>query len=286
MRGRCVVSSRRWFAAVVAGAMFGIPSAASRLLPVATEGVLGQLGLTEAQARTLLFEEMKSDTAGHRRTAIAVTGHRAFYRLPAAARGPAAAALFAWAKAYVASPGFRTTYAQFRRDANPLDTRADTPAEEHASSKVAELLAAIDDARKAAATMPPAERERFLAQLEAQEAQLLDPKLAGTLESALESERAERAGRERAAALDFEERFPADPNRIVARRLRRFLDDTADADFDARLIRLTDGPDGMEFIDPAHRAKSPTWQLAVLAGADATRAARASAEAWLKEIEP
>jgi hypothetical protein len=72
----------------------------------------------------------------------------------------------------------------------------------------------------------------------------------------------------------------------VARRLRAFLDDTADADFAAPIIRLTDGPDGMEFIDPAHRAKSPTWQLAVLAGREATTAARKAAEAWLKEIAP
>ena len=43
-----------------------------------------------------------------------------------------------------------------------------------------------------------------------------------------------------------------------------FLDETAEADFSAPVIRLTDGPDGMEFISPAHQQKTSIWQMAVL----------------------
>ncbi|HEY7474773.1 MAG TPA: hypothetical protein VH679_07160 [Vicinamibacterales bacterium] len=39
---------------------------------------------------------------------IDVAGTRAYLKLPPAARGPAATALFAWAKSYVSSPAFFT----------------------------------------------------------------------------------------------------------------------------------------------------------------------------------
>ena len=55
--------------------------------------------------------------------------------------------------------------------------------------------------------------------------------------------------------------------------------------FSARTISLTGGPDGIEFIDKADRAKPWMWQAAAIVGREATVAARAAAEAWLKEIE-
>ena len=132
--------------------------------------------------------------------------------------------------------------------------------------------------------LPPAEREKFLAQKKEQEAQAAETR--ARIQKAVEAAEAERKADDKARAFEFDVKFPADANQLVARRLRGFLSDTADADFTARIIRLTDGPDGMEFITPAHRAKSVTWQLAVLAGPEATRAARAAAEAWVKEIAP
>ena len=66
---------------------------------------LAQLGLTETAARTFVLNEIKGPAAG-RGAPIEVAGTRAFLKLPPAARGPAATALFAWAKSYVSSPAF------------------------------------------------------------------------------------------------------------------------------------------------------------------------------------
>jgi hypothetical protein len=55
--------------------------------------------------------------------------------------------------------------------------------------------------------------------------------------------------------------------------------------FSARTISLTGGPDGIEFRDKADRQRSWMWQEAVIVGPEATAAARAAADAWLKEIE-
>lgn len=272
------------FAALVAAALVTQASLAP-VAPLLAQSALAPLGLTDAQARTFLFDELKGQTTG-RRTRIAVTGHRAFYKLPAAARGPAATALFAWARAYVGSAAFKTAYAQYRQDANPLDTRASKAVDQQVADQLAEALASIEQARTMAATLPPADRDRFLAQVKAQEDQIRDPAWAARLRAGLEMEQSSRTASNEASGRAFEEQFPADPNQLVARRLRGFLDETADADFSARIIRLTDGPDGMEFVEPRHRAKSSTWQLAVLAGPEATKAARAAAESWLKEIAP
>ena len=120
---------------VVGAAALSIAAGSSFTTPIDAQGALGQLGLTEASARSLLFDEMKSERGGHRRGAIEVAGHRAFYKLPPAARGSAATALFAWAKAYVNSPAFKTAYAQFRKGAMPLPDERPGPSAEAPSGR-------------------------------------------------------------------------------------------------------------------------------------------------------
>jgi hypothetical protein len=278
-----VRSPARWCGGLVVlggAAALAIAAGASFTTPIVAQGVLGQLGLTEASARDFVLREIKSQPISNRRSDIAVLGHRAFYKLPPAARGPAATALFAWARAYVNSPAFKTAYAQYRKEAMPVDERPGPTAE----AQAAEMKANEEMVRQIIEKLPPAEREKFLAQMKEQEAQAAETR--ARMQKAVEAAEAERKADDKARAFEFDVQFPADANQLVARRLRGFLSDTADADFTARIIRLTDGPDGMEFITPAHRAKSVTWQLAVLAGPEATRAARAAAEAWVKEIAP
>lgn len=253
---------------------------------LSAQGVLAQLGLTEVEARRLLFDQVRGTGIGTRRSEIATVGHRAFYKLPRAARGPAATALFAWARAYVDSPAFKTAYQEFRKGAVPTTEARPTDSVDAAvKTQIDEMLAGIEQIKASAASLPPADRAQLLATVKEQEAQVRDPKFAAQLRTALEMERDDRARSDEASAREAGERYPADPQRIVARHLRAFLDDTADADFSVRTISLTGGADGIEFVDPWPRQKPVMWQLAVIAGPEATTAARAAAEAWLKEIE-
>jgi hypothetical protein len=125
----------------------------------------------------------------------------------------------------------------------------------------------------------------LLESIKKQEEQIRSPEFARALRTGLEIERAgkvESSGNSNREAIA---KYPANPEDIVARRLRVFLADTADANFSARTIHLTGGPDGIEFVDPADRRRSTTWQMAVIAGPEATAAARAAAQAWLNEME-
>lgn len=246
---------------------------------------LAQLGLTETAARTFLFEELSAPTIHRRRSSIAIAGTRAFHKLPPATRGAAASALFAWAKAYVTSPAFTKAYASLREGALPQERPAETQTvDAEVKRKIDEMLAAIEEVKQAAAAMEPAARAKVLENIKVQEAQMRSPETIKMLKAALEAERGDRLASEISAVRSATERYPTDPNDLFARRLREFLQETADADFSARTISLTGGADGIEFVHPAHRDRHWMWQLAVIAGREATTAARAAADAWLKEI--
>jgi len=253
---------------------------------IAQQSVLAQLGLTEATARTFLLDEVKAQ--GHSRTsAIAITGTRAFLKLPAAARGPAATALFAWAKSYVNSAAFKTAYANVRRDAgaNLAAKQYDLTVDEAVKKQIDDALADLERAKQAAAAFPAAERAAMLAAWKEQEAYLRNPNTAKEFREAIETERAAEAGSESELVTSVNERYPADANKLFARRLHEFLDATADVSFAARTINLTGGLDGIELADPRDRGHHWMWDEAVIVGREATTAARTAATAWLREIE-
>jgi hypothetical protein len=252
----------------------------------AAQGSLAQLGLTEAAARNFLLTEATSLGTG-RRAAIVETGRRAFYKLPPAARGPAATALFAWAKAYVGSAAFKTAYAQHRRDVlGPGAPAAGPSVDEQVQEKLAELRASFVESRKMAASLPPATATEVLKKLAEQEARLDNGEWEKMLRAGLQMESAARAAGDAESARANDERYPADPSRIFVRRLREFLDATADVNFSARTLRLTGGVDGIEFVDKVDRQRNWIWQEAVIVGPEATAAARSAAAAWLRELQP
>ena len=80
-----------------------------------------------------------------------------------------------------------------------------------------------------------------------------------------------KVGNEAARVKQGEEMLPADPEKVFARRLREFLEATADVNFSARTMSLTGGPDGIEFLDKADRARSWIWQEAVIVGPEPPR---------------
>jgi len=252
---------------------------------LAAQSALEPLGLTETAARAFVISEVQTPTTG-RRSAIVLAGTRGFLKLPQAARGPAATALFAWAKAYVNSATFKTAYANLRRDALPQARRDEPAIDEEVQNAVDQALAQMAAMRQAAASMPPADAANFLKSVEEQEANIRSGEYANMLRTELEAQRAGQNVTGDARTKTANERYPADPHELFARRLREFLSETADADFSARTISLTGGPDGVEFVERANQKRSWMWQEAVIVGREATTAARAAAEAWLKEIEP
>ena len=247
---------------------------------------LAQLGLTEASARNFVLNEVKGPASDRGRD-IVVTGTRAFLRLPASARGAAATGLFAWAKAYVSSPAFKASYETHRQNRLPRGTQYSQSVDEALKKEIDEQRAGMEQMKKnlAASGMPPAEQAKILAEWEKAQALANSPELIQARRKSLEDARSETHASEARMVENVEQETPADPQRLFARRLREFLGATADVNFSARTVSLTDGPDGIEFLDRADRQRPWMWQAAAIVGPEATSAARAAAEAWLKEIE-
>jgi len=250
------------------------------------QSVLTELGLTEAAARALLTNEVQTSGEGGYSSTLAMAGRAAYLRVPEAARGAATTALFAWAKAYVNSPAFETAYARIRSESKPqLRERAPT-ADEELKKQLEESLAAYERAKTAASAMPAAERETFLASLK----QIFDmqgsPETQRILRAGLEEERAKSQAGEDQVMARWQEAFPADRQVLFARRLREFLDATAGVDFEARknTIRNPAGETVGFVLSDAYRVKPWQWLDAFVVGKEATTAARAAAEAWLKEL--
>jgi hypothetical protein len=245
---------------------------------------LAQLGLTDARAREFLLKEIQGP-ARDRGSAIVQEGTRAFLKLSPAARGPAATALFAWAKSYVSSPAFTASYASYRKGLIPTERQYALSVEDQVKKDIAEQRAGFEQMRLAAEKMPAKDRDMLMEQVEPALANLANPAYADKLRAQLTAERARESGRRAEMAVEVEQTTPADPRKLFSRRLREFLNATADVNFSARTINLTGGPDGIGFIEKADRAKPWMWQAAAIVGSEATTAARVAAEAWLKEIE-
>ena len=252
----------------------------------AAQAGIAQLGLTETAARNFLLDEIKGP-AGYRRAPIAIAGTRAFLKLPPAARGPAATALFAWAKAYVNTPAFRTSYDTYRKGRLPSGTTATPAIDDVLKKEAAEMAVAMEEMKKnlAGSGLSPAEQAKILAAWKQAQDQAASPEFLAAKRKGLEAERAAASESEANLIAEVERSTPADPQILFARRLREFLEITADVNFSARTISLTGGPDGIELLNKADRQRHWIWQEAAIVGREATTAARAAAEAWLKEIE-
>jgi hypothetical protein len=251
---------------------------------VVAQSNLAQLGLTETAARNFVLDEIKSP-ATDRRSAIAIAGTRAFLKLPPSARGPAATRLFAWAKVYVNSPAFTTSYNTYRKERLPTTRQYALTVEEAVKKDLADQLAGVEQLAQAAASMPPADKANMMASVEKARAMFTDPAHIQQRQALLTAERAQESGGNANLIAQVEATTPADPRTLFAKRLREFLETTADVNFSARTINLTGGLDGIEFVDRADRARHWMWREAAIVGPEATTAARAAAEAWLKEID-
>ncbi len=253
---------------------------------VLAQTVLAQLGWTEAAARGLVMDEAKTSGGSRSEGKLPVAIMDAYQKIPVAARGPVTTALVGWIKAHVNSPAFATAYERIRTEEKPQTRQYARTIDEEMKQLLDENLAGLENARQAAASMSAADREKLLASLKDMEAKMRSPELQKAQRAALEADRAQGATGEGESVKRWQENFPADPQVLVARRLREFLDATADVDFAKRnrpVISLGGAMQGY-WVDPAFNSEPWQWQHAFVAGNEATTAARAAAEAWLKEI--
>jgi hypothetical protein len=249
-------------------------------LPAAAAGadVLTQLGLTLDAVKEAIGSII---TAGVYNPGLPA---QAFKLMPPAMRGQVATAGVGWLKTYVASPDFKHQYIQVRDQHKPQpDTYERTP-EQEIQKADDDQKQQFEESKKAIASLPAEQRkqmEEALKNAADMVAKMNTPENRKTRLDAIRMERGERAKEYDAAVAKWKQDYPDDPKPVLVRRLREFMQLSADVDFNAKLT-TQDGRSTFE--NPAYQAKSSQWKMCFRAGREATTAARAAVQAWLTEL--
>ena len=77
---------------------------------------------------------------------------------------------------------------------------------------------------------------------------------------------------------DNDNRYPADPQELVKKRLEEFLEVSETVNFDAEMR-------GNMFADPKYEGKDDKWKMCYRAGREVIAAARQEAKKWLDELK-
>ena len=240
--------------------------------------VLSQLGITLQAAKEAVGSVLNGGIYNPGLPAAA------FKLLPAAARGEAAAAGVAWLKAYTATPEFKGQYAKIRESRKPQPPEFQGTPEEELKRGEDDQNREMEESKKALATLPPelrAQMEEVMKATRAMLTQMNTPESRKIKLDTIKAERADRTKRYEDDTATWKRDYPENPAPIVANRLKEFLAASADVDFSAKLVSRNGR---MVFENQAYEEKSSQWKMCFRAGKEATTAARAAVQAWLKEL--
>jgi hypothetical protein len=250
----------------------------SLAMPVAAADALSQLGITPEAAKEVIGTVI---TAGIYNPGLPA---QTFKALSPAARAQAVTAGVAWLKAYTATPEFARQYAQAREHQKPEPPSWDRTPEQELQQQDEEAKQQLEESKAVLATLPPDQRKTVEDALKAaadMNAKMNTPEARKMKLDAMRADRAEETRTYEAALAKWQQDYPDQPRQVIARRLREFLQLSADVDFGAAL-QTANGRS--VFVNPTYQAKSSQWKLCYRAGREATAAARAAAQAWLTEI--
>lgn len=202
-------------------------------------------------------------------------------QIPAGERAAAVKEMGDYIKAYVMSPEYKEAYVEGWEKEAPQDANSKLRAAIKKSEKD------YKDMEELHRTAEPENKEGYAAALKAMKDMidiLKDPKhkmhkvyvqgiaggVPGPPTAAFKAELAK-----------FEQTYPGTVEGMLKLRLKSFLTLTSDIDFNAPLVKKGNK---MIFEDPLLEKRSREWKMCFRAGPETIKAARAYAEAWLKEL--
>jgi hypothetical protein len=250
--------------------------------------ILTQFRLTEEDAHQSVFDSLWRGTPDSFGAAPSI-----FRTLSPQARATAVTAAATLVRTYCESDTFREQYAAKRQSERPPDMPDTTAARGDIDKQTKEMEKSMAETRAALANMPPEMRKMMEAAMKQAGAGGgdLDAQLAGLQEEtgkvmkeqkAAQSKADAKIAEARLNAKEFDARYPANPEKFVAGRLREFLDLSATVPADATLVRRGDK---MVFADPALESKPQSWKQLYRAGKPAVDAARTAATTWLATLQ-
>ncbi|HOC58348.1 MAG: hypothetical protein KBA28_02275 [Syntrophaceae bacterium] len=189
-------------------------------------------------------------------------------------------------KSYTESSAFRTEYEKKRLDEKPTEPSQGSPDEQYGRF-VAEQKQSLEEMKKTYKTLPPDMQKQMQSTIEEMEANIKrmtdNPQMAAMLQQGYEQNALDEK-RNYSERLDqWKQNYPEDPERLIATRLREFLDLCKDIPYDAKLV--SNGRGKMKFANPAYESMPGSWKQCYRIGREPMQAARTFALEWLRQIE-
>lgn len=267
MKVRVVIVSSVLAAALAAGVL-------------AQADVFTQLGSNETEAREQIFSAFSSGSPD-------ITGTREVFKSATAeGRVVIVKAVSGFARAYSTSADFAKRYAAHRDNQKPSVPSAMQSGDQMRAAQRKGMEEAIASAQKTAAAMPSMKKnmDELIADLKKQLAEIgADKGANAAMDDMMKNAAAMQADEHKRALVDWEKEYPADSKRMIALRLKQFLDESATVDF-AATTALSKEDKRLKFTNAAYEEKSANWKLIYRAGKPAVDAARGLAQEWLKAI--
>lgn len=251
---------------------------------VAAQGVLTQLGTTEASARGYVLDSIGD--GGYAGAAIVDAARRGYAKIAPAGRAAATTAFYGWAKTYVNSAAFKADYAKKRAEEKPTYEAPTTTPQQEAQAEVNQKTADMETmAKQVRASLPPAEVAKFDAQIKQQLAQFRSKEMVDGIASQIADKRKRDKATNDELTARWTKNYPPDSNARIGEILREFLANTTDVDFAAKTKTIVgEGGDSIGFVNDAYNKKPWQWRVAFDYGPEVLAAARAAASAWVKEL--
>jgi flagellar biosynthesis GTPase FlhF len=242
--------------------------------------LLGELGFTEQAVKDHILLAFVSGSVP-----IAGSGH-AFKIAPPDKKVLFVKAVTGLAKAYSQTADFKSQYAEYR-EANKPQPPVDLEAfDDQQAAQAREFEENLKRMQQELKSLPPdqqKEMQKVIDEMRKETAAAKqDPKMKAAYEDIRKQSSAENAAAHQQRLKEWEQRYPEDPNGLIANRLREFLSETKDLDYAAKLVKQGEK---MRFADAKCEEESSEWKLCFRAGREATGAARVFAAEWLKELQ-
>lgn len=189
-------------------------------------------------------------------------------------------------KAYTETAAFQADYAKQRASAKPASPSTKGTPDEQYAKQLADQQKSLAEMKANVAKMTPDMQKQMAPVVKQMEEMIAkqskDPQMAAMMKQGYTMQAQGDQQSYQQALVKYDERYPADPRVLIAKRLHQFLDVSQDIPWNAKLVPAGGGK--MRFDDPQLESKSAEWKICFRAGKDAVDAARSFSMEWLKQM--
>jgi len=237
------------------------------------------LGVSSKEAKDEVLTGLETGTAW------SYSAKNAFKAASPAQRESLTKGLLEWAKAWVESADFKTSYESRRNAAKPEAPDMSGSAADDVKQQHEEQMKGVNEMEAGIKNMPADQRKEMEEVVKSTRQQYeemwKDPEFKKMELQGAQQQRDEKVRQYKENLANWEKRFPADPKTLLVKRLKEFLAESGTVDFDAKLVEKN----GLKrFANPEYEAKPSQWKAYYRAGRETIAVARAFASAWLAEL--